>query len=97
MTRLEYSEHLGKLKRRAQAVSAQRRRRFRLMCSEAELEPPALHNALVGADRGRPWPGIDYSKARRARKFQARIFDAEAILDRYYARTCPRVGTRVET
>jgi hypothetical protein len=95
MTFAEYSEHLFSLGERARAVSAQRRRRFRHMCSEAGLEPMLLHNALVGASRGSPWDGVDYSKARRARIFQASIFDAEAIVSRYYTRTCRRVGQRI--
>lgn len=94
MTPRQYSDHLAALSKRARAVTEQRRRRFRRMCREAGLDATTLHNALVGFHYGRPWKDVDYSKARRARRFQDRIFDAERIVSRYYARTCHEVARR---
>lgn len=87
MTALQYSDHLAALGRRAQAVTARRTRRFHRMCREAGLDATTLHNALVGLHYGRPWENVDYGEARRAHRFQARIFDAEIIVHRDYVRT----------
>lgn len=97
MTPAQYSAQLAALQRRARTVTESRTRRLHRMCNEAGLpEAMLLHNALVGEQRGRPWRGVDHSKARRARRFQDSIFEAERIVRRYHARTVRAVGSACE-
>jgi hypothetical protein len=48
-----------------------------------------LHNALIGADRGQPWRGVNGSALRRARRIEGDLFAAHAIVDRWARRTRP--------
>lgn len=50
-----------------------------------------LHNALVAADRGQPWRGVDTSELRRARRIESSLFDALHIVDRWARRTMPAI------
>ena len=80
---------------RALRIRAMRRERLDRVCLTAGLghyNGCSVHNALLSADQGRPWRGVDYSLARRARRLADALCEADAIASRYADRTMPRLG-----
>lgn len=79
------------VRERCERVRAMIIKRARRETLAAGLDPDLigvhLHNALVGLHYGKPWPGIDYKKVRRAK----RLFDEVSarpgrLLDQLYER-----------
>lgn len=72
---------------RVERITQSRIARFRKMCSDAGLGGEycslLLHNAMVSYHKGEPWQGIDYSKARKAQRFERTIHAAYHVLDRW--------------
>lgn len=73
----------------AQRIDAMRRKRFVAAFKAAglgdEFSACTLHNALISLADGKPWRGVNYSKARLARRI-ADDFSASRIVDNYYLR-----------
>lgn len=82
------------LRRRADAVRWSIYNRAQAACEAAGLSDAGiLHNALVGADTGRPWRGIDYAKAREARRLFDQQFQAQRWLSGLYRQRGPDAFT----
>jgi len=71
---------------RAERVSRMIVDRARETARQAGLDPtmPFLHahNALVGAYYGKPWPEVDYSKARLVKRLEEASWEPCRIADR---------------
>jgi len=66
--------HYSVLRERAERIRWSIWRRAQAACVAAGLDCyGTVHNALVSYDQGRPWPRVDYSKARLAK----RLFDEQ--------------------
>ena len=52
-----------------------------------------LHNALLSANEGRPWPGVDTGLLRQAYYTELHMFDGYAIVDRWARRKLARGET----
>lgn len=71
----------------ADRIARLRRARVMAACRAAGASDPGLlHNALCGLAHGRPWVGIDYSKARYARRLLDDQFRPFRIVDALYSR-----------
>jgi hypothetical protein len=83
-------EKYNKMKAIADQIRAMREARFRKLATEAGLDPKIahihVHNALVSLHYGHPWPGIDYSKVKAARRVEDTIFEPYRILERWDSR-----------
>lgn len=75
------------LRSRAEAYRASVWHRAQALTVAAGLDCyGTIHNAMIDYNRGRPWRGVDYSKARAARRLFERQFAAQDALSRLYAR-----------
>jgi hypothetical protein len=78
------------LRARADAVRWSIWKRAQAACDAAGLtDAGILHNAIVGADVGRPWRGVDYAKAREARRLFDQQFRAQRWLSNLYRQRGP--------
>lgn len=75
---------------RADALTSQIVSRARNVAYQAGLDPscPFLHahNALVSREYGKPWPEVDYDKARLVLHLEQKSFEPHRIADRVSAR-----------
>lgn len=82
------------LRARAEAVQHSIRSRAFNECRAAGLiDYGHLHNALVAAAHGNPWPRVDYERARLASSLFARQFIATRWLSRLYDQRGPSAFT----
>lgn len=92
MTNAEWSAQYRRLSARADRVRAMRHARMDRACREAgigQFHGCVLHNALIAADQGRPWRGVDTAKLRLAHRIERSLFDAHRIVSRWARRTQP--------
>ena len=80
----------ARAKASAERIRQSRSRRAKEACTLAGLDSSIIgihvHNALCGLRQGRPWKGIDYHYARKARWLMDREWDGYRILERYCAK-----------
>lgn len=92
----EFTAAYRGLRARAQRVTAQRRARLRRALASAGLGADApvnvLHNALIAAQRGRPWRGVDTAALRHARHIERDLYLAEALVARWAARQVEKLA-----
>ena len=78
------------LHRRAEAHRQSVWARAQRLCAEAGLcDAGHLHNAMVSLDRGTPWTGVDYAKAKASQQLFETQFEAMRTLTRLYYRKGP--------
>jgi hypothetical protein len=90
----EWSDRVSAARNRADRVLMLMRTRWLKVIEEAGLDPSCgaihTHNSMVSFDSGDPWPGVDYSKVRYARRLEQLMLAPGRIVDRYAQRTYPR-------
>lgn len=68
MTHEQWKARYTKLREIAEHITAMRLARARKACQQAGLDPSLLgihpHNAMLSFKAGKPWPEVNYSKAR---------------------------------
>ena len=71
----------------ADRVVAMRIARIRRLASDAGLDGSifAIHinNAMVAAEMGRPWVGVDYSLVRQAARLERALYEPYRIVSRW--------------
>jgi hypothetical protein len=91
----EWQRRYRALRECAERIQKMRRARLNRVCREAgfgEYHGCVLHNALIAAERGQPWRGIDYSKARRARRIADSLFEPSRVVARWAQKNPPVSG-----
>lgn len=95
MTLTEWQAFARDIKARADRIDRMIVERARRVAAEAGLDPAIAflhaHNALVSAHYGQPWPGIDYSLARKVRWLERQSWEPGRIADRIVVRAFQRV------
>lgn len=79
--------HMQALADRIRQMRLERMRKLSVQAGLGDLQLCVLHNALVGRETGKPWPGINYSLARKLRWLEETSHEPSRIVDRWYQRT----------
>ncbi len=86
----EWVKRYTRMREIAERVSQMRMDRARKACREAGLDDKIIgihvHNALVSAEWGKPWPEVDYQKCRLSRWLMDRSHEGFRIVEKWDAR-----------
>lgn len=88
MTIQEFQSRAQLARARAERITNYRRTAMRQALRAAGTGDGlnVLHNALLSAEQGKPWPEIDYKAARLARFLESRMDAGHRIADAYCTR-----------